>query len=83
MKGELEIGFEFVDQLEEDVEGLAGEKRLDDFARALLVQQLGLVPVVARKALHVVAERAEAGALGKDPADRADDVGRRLRDEDP
>ena len=83
MERKLQIGFELVDELEEDVEGLAGEERLDHLARRLLVQQLGFVAVVAREALHVAAERAEAGALGKDPAHRADDVGGRLRDQDP
>ena len=81
VKRQLEIGFEFVGELKEDVERLAGEERLDHFARVAFVQQPGLVAVVARKALHVLAERAEAGALGKNPADRTDDVRGRLRDE--
>ena len=80
---QLQREFELVHDVEETLERFAGQERLDLFARGLLIEQLDLVAVLARKAQHEFAEAAVAGALGEDPADDADDIGRRLRGENP
>ena len=54
---DAQIALDLVEQVEIDVERLAGEKRLDPLARLLVAQKLGLVAVVAGKAQHVAARR--------------------------
>ena len=74
---------ELVHDVEETLERFAGQERLDLFACGLVIEQLDLVAVLARKAQHEFAEAAVAGPLGEDPADDADDIRRRLRGENP
>ena len=69
--------------MKKTLEGLAGQERLDLLARRLVVEQFDLAAIFARKAQHEFAEAAIAGALGEDPADDADHIGRRLRRKNP
>ena len=80
---QLELRFDLVHQVEDVVERGAGEERLGAFARRLVLQELGLVAVLAGEAQHVAAVAAEPGALGEHPAHRAGDIGCRLGGEDP
>ena len=73
-KQETQVAFDLVQQIEIDVERLAGEKRLDALAHLLLRQRLGLMPVFVGELQHVAPIGQKSGALGVDPADRAHDV---------
>jgi len=71
---QLQREFQLVHDVEEALEGLAGEKRLDLLARRLVAEQLDLAAVLPREAQHEFAEAAIAGALGKHPANDADHI---------
>ena len=80
---QLQREFQLVHDVEEALERLAGEERLDLLARRLVAEQLDLAAVFAGEAQHEFAEAAIAGPFGKYPADDADHVGGRLRGQDP
>ena len=79
---QLQREFELIHQIEEALERLAGEERLDLLARRLVAEQLDLAAVLAREAQHELAEAAIAGPFGEHPADHASDIGGRLRRKD-
>ena len=80
---QLELIFNFVHEIEDVVEGRAGEKGFDLLAGLLVGKQPRIAAVVAGELQHETAERVEAGPLGEIPTQRAGDIGRRLGNEYP
>ena len=82
-KEQLEVGFQLVDQLKEDMEGLIGQKGLDLLALVGVAKQPCVAAVFTGKAQHVAAKGPKARPLGVDPTDGTHHIRGGLGQHDP
>jgi len=83
LQNQAQMELQGEDELETDVESLAGEERLGLFARRSITQQGGLEAVLTCEMQHVSGIGTKPCTLGKDPAHRPSQIGNRLRHNDP